>query len=396
MKESSASVTGAELSSFSPVTIGFDGKRAANNSTGLGNYSRWLIGTLARTFPGQNYLVYTPKRSSGPAIDRFLSIPGVALKTPAKKSLFWRSFGVIRDLLRDRVQLFHGLSHEIPFAISKTRIRSVVTIHDLIFLKFPQWYKPADRLIYKLKSQYACRQADQIIAISERTKQDIVQHYGIDPSRIEVVYQSCDPAFRNKLPENTLQDIRSRYALPAGYLLNVGTIEVRKNLLLLIEALPHLSEPALKLVVVGKKTPYFARVQAAIDRLQLENRVIFLENVPFADLPGIYQCAKIFVYPSRYEGFGIPLLEALHSGVPVVAATGSCLEEAGGPGGLYVSPDDAPALAGAINRILTDHALRAEMIRSGTGHLQQFDDALLAGQLMKCYLKLLNHVETGN
>ncbi|WP_240755333.1 glycosyltransferase family 1 protein [Pedobacter sp. SYP-B3415] len=391
--ESSAPATGAELSGFNSLIIGYDGKRAANNTTGLGNYSRWLISVLAKNFPANKYLVYTNRRSDNDAVTRFLAQHNIVLKLPGSKSLFWRSFGIIRDLIRDRVQVFHGLSHEIPFGINKTRIRTVVTIHDLIFLRFPEWYKPVDRLIYKLKSRYACQHADKIIAISERTKADIVSFYHVDPSRVEVIYQSCDPVFKNRLKESHLSAIRSRYQLPARYILNVGTIETRKNLLLAVEALPAI-DADVHLVVVGKKTTYFKEVEAAVTRLRLSSRVHFLPRVPFSDLPGIYQAAELFVYPSRYEGFGIPLVEALHSEIPVVAATGSCLEEAGGPESIYVSPDDPQALAAAVNKIVANEDIRQQMVAAGAAYVQRFEDDLLASQLMNCYLNMSDHANT--
>ncbi|WP_082458907.1 glycosyltransferase family 1 protein [Pedobacter sp. Leaf216] len=377
---------------FSALTfslkIGFDGKRAANNLTGLGNYSRSLIEHLAHQFPQHQYLIYTPKVKQANQIDAFLEKENIELKLPKNGSFLWRTLNILKDINQDGCQIFHGLSHEIPLAIQHTRIKSVVTIHDLIFLRFPQYYKFIDRKLYEWKSKSACKRANKIIAISEKTKEDIVEYYGINPEKIEVIYQSCDDNFKISLPKETLSRIKATYQLPEKYILNVGTIEERKNLKLAVQALKEVDE-AYKLVVIGKQTPYFKTVEQEIEKLGLKNRILFLKNIPFADLPGIYQMANVFVYPSFYEGFGIPIIEALYSGVPVVAATGSCLEEAGGPNSLYVSPNDSEALATAINKILNDSELQKEMKEKGLEFVQKFNSPVVTQQLMNCYLNLL-------
>jgi len=374
------------------MNIGFDGKRAANNLTGLGNYSRSLLAQLAGLFHQNQYFVYTPKISKKPQITAFFESQRLQLKLPAPNSLkfMWRSFGIRKQLLEDKIDLFHGLSQEIPLGLRAVNIKSVVTIHDLIYLRYPQYYKPIDRYIYHKKSEYACKNSDRIVAISERTKKDIMEFYGIPENRIEVIYQSCDDSFKIHHSAKSSNRVRAKFGLPEKYILNVGTIESRKNLLLLIEALPTI-DSAYKLVVVGKHRPYVEKVKAAIARLKLEDRVIFLEGVPFEDLPMIYQMATVFIYPSLYEGFGIPIIEALYAKVPVVAATGSCLEEAGGPDSIYVSPTDANDLAAQVNKILDDEDLQKKMKENGLKFVQQFDNKSLAKQMMDCYINTLNH-----
>jgi glycosyltransferase involved in cell wall biosynthesis len=369
------------------MKIGYDGKRAANNLTGLGNYSRSLIEHLANQYPEHEYLVYAPKVKSAKQIDAFLEKENIKLKLPKNGPFLWRTLNILKDLNQDGCQIFHGLSHEIPLAIQHTRIKSIVTIHDLIFLRFPQYYKFIDRKLYGWKSKSACKRANKIIAISEKTKEDIIDLYGISAEKIEVIYQSCDDSFKTPFAAATLSRIKATYKLPEKYILNVGTIEERKNLKLAVQALKEVSEDY-KLVVIGKQTAYFKTVEKEIEKLGLKNRIIFLKNIPFSDLPGIYQLASVFVYPSFYEGFGIPIIEALYSEVPVVAATGSCLEEAGGPDSLYVSPNDASALAKAINQILENPQLQKEMKEKGLEFVQKFNSSLVTQQLMDCYLTL--------
>lgn len=379
------------------MKIGFDGKRAANNLTGLGNYSRSLIEQLAGYFPENQYFVYTPKIKPSGQIGSFFRLPGIHLCLPPSGTLLkalWRSIGIGKQLLKDNIDIYHGLSNEIPFQVP-TGIKKVVTIHDLIYLRFPQHYRWTDRLIYNIKSKYACQHADLIIAISEKTKQDIIYYYQTPADKIQVLYQSCDDSFKTVLPADHRNTILSKYGLttPAGepvkYLLNVGTIEARKNLLLIIRALPKI-DTAYKLVVVGKKQAYAGQVTQEISKLQLQDRIIFLENIPFTDLPAIYQGAALFIYPSFYEGFGIPIIEAMHSGIPVIAATGSCLEEAGGPDSIYISPEDPDALAEATNKVTQSAELSSDMIKAGFRYLDKFNTASLSTQLMSAYQDLIH------
>ncbi len=371
------------------MRIGFDGKRAANNVTGLGNYSRSLIEHLSDQLPENQYYIYTPKVSANLKKHPLFLRENVKLKLPPKNSTspIWRSVGIVLQLVKDKIDLFHGLSHEIPYGLKENGIKSIVTIHDLIFLVKPHYYNFFDRIIYKYKSKYACKHADRIIAISEQTKKDIIHFYKIDPAKIEVIYQSCDSQFKTPVGENEKEFVRKKYQLPLKYLLNVGTIEARKNLLLLIKALPSIDQNY-QLVVIGKETSYAKLIRKEIINLGLQKRVIFLKDVPFSDFPAIYQMANSFIYPSHYEGFGIPIIEALYGNVPVVAAKGSCLEEAGGPASIYVSADNSIELANAVNEIITNEQLQESMKQKGLVYVQKFDDKLLSQQLLNCYLKI--------
>ncbi|RZK99244.1 MAG: glycosyltransferase family 1 protein, partial [Pedobacter sp.] len=241
---------------------------------------------------------------------------------------------------------------------------------------------------YELKSRYACKNADRIIAISERTKLDIVELYQISEKKIDIVYQGCEEAFKTTASSSKIEEVRNKYQLPSQFILSVGTIEERKNLNLVIEALAN-AATAYPLVVVGKATPYLEKVKLSIVKHHLQHSVIFLHNVTFEDLPAVYQSASLFVYPSFYEGFGIPVIEALYSGIPVIAATGSCLEEAGGPDSIYVGPDDITGLTAAIRKVLQDPAIAEEMSSKGLNYVQRFNNNALSTQMMECYLKVL-------
>lgn len=372
------------------MNIGFDGKRAANNLTGLGNYSRSLIRQLAEFFPQNQYFVYTPQLQEQPQISSFFKKDHILLKLPSKKQFrwLWRSIGIKKQLSEDQIDIYHGLSNEIPLGIQRLPLKTVVTIHDLIFLRLPQTYSITNRTIYNLKARYACKHADRIIAISQQTKNDIIAFYGTDPAKIEVIYQSCDDTFKTLVPEADKAAVRSKYGLPDKYFLYVGTIEARKNLLLIVQAMRSVN-PDYKLVVIGRRQAYAKEVDREITASGLTGRVLFLTGIPAADLPCIYQMASIFLYPSFYEGFGIPVIEALYSGVPVIAASGSCLEEAGGPDSIYVGPRDAAAMSAAIRSILDDPERASMMSRRGLLYVQQFNTSSLSRQLMDCYRNMM-------
>ncbi|MBQ7495821.1 MAG: glycosyltransferase family 4 protein, partial [Bacteroidaceae bacterium] len=320
--------------------IGFDGKRAAQNRTGLGNYSRFVVRGLSRFSTAERLLLYVPKPGKAMALEGVDKERGVVLRSPDDYSgcwrhvwkrlrSLWRVWGVTDELAEDGVQIFHGLSNELPLNIRRAKgVKSVVTIHDLIFLRDPQYYKPIDRWIYRYKFRRACEQADRVIAVSECTKRDIIHFFGTPADKIEVVYQGCDDRFRQQVPGEIKEKVRARYQLPARFVLYVGSIEERKNLLLLAEAMPLLKDRDVQVVAVGRRTSYGKRIDTFIQRNGLDGRFRMMSGVPFADLPALYQMAEVFVYPSRFEGFGIPLLEALCSGTPAIGCTGSCLEEA--------------------------------------------------------------------
>ncbi|MBD3748106.1 MAG: glycosyltransferase family 4 protein [Sphingobacteriales bacterium] len=374
------------------MRIGFEAKRAFKNYTGLGNYSRFVIQTLAQKFPNYQYHVYTTDLVKNPRTSFLFNCPNIILRTAPVKlfKAYWRSKGVVNDLIKDKIEVYHGLSHEIPSGLKKAGIKSVVTIHDLIYLRFPYYFKAIDRKIYDLKFKSACANADKIIAISEQTKKDIIHFFNVDEDKIEVVYQDCDGIFHLTEPADKLTEIKNKYQLPKKYILSVGTIESRKNQLLILKALLNLPEN-IHVVLVGKHTDYAQILINFIELHQLENRVHFLQNADFKDLPAIYQQAKVFVYPSVFEGFGIPILEALNSGVPVIAVEGSCLEEAGGPNSLYVDKDDAESLAKNLLEIYQNEALREEMAAKGKKFALNFRADKIASQLMRVYHKTVNH-----
>ena len=326
------------------MNIGFDAKRAFHNHTGLGHYSRTLIRSLSEVYPGHQYFLFNPKPSTQFSFQSENLHEVLPTGFPGKwfPSL-WRSQLVKKDLQKLKIDLYHGLSHEIPMGLPRTGIRSVVTIHDLIHERHPEQYNPVDVRIYRKKFRYACANADRIIAISEQTRKDIIDFYQTDPAKIRVCYQSCNPAFGVQIGDEEKKAIRELYQLPLQFFLYVGSVIERKNLLNICKAINLLrNELNIPLVIIGEGGGYKQKVKDYIRQNGLESLCIFLSEKESArqskgfrtatDFPAIYQSAIALIYPSFFEGFGIPVLEALWSHTPVITSTLSCLPEAGGKG----------------------------------------------------------------
>ncbi|MDR2358405.1 MAG: glycosyltransferase family 4 protein [Prevotellaceae bacterium] len=372
------------------MQIGFDAKRAFRNFTGLGNYSRAVISILSDFYPDNQYFLYTPFYKKHPLLS-FARRPNITVRGPEgflkRLPTAWRSLGMASDVRFEKIELFHGLTGELTVGLSK-KIRTVVTVHDLIFLRCPSYYKSIDRWMYARKHKLACESADLVIAISKQTKQDIIEFFGIDEKKIRLVYQGCDAQFYRTATDTEKQNVRALYRLPEKYILYVGTVEMRKNLITLVKAMSLLPEDV-QLVVVGRETAYAKKVKEEIAARKLEQRILFLNEVMFNHLPAIYQLAQVFCLPSLFEGFGIPVLEALNSRVPVVASDISSLPEAGGSGQLYIPPDDEQAIAHAIQQVLGDASLRNKMIAAGMEHATQFREESIAKNIWSVYKELL-------
>ena len=362
------------------ITIGIDAKRIVRNGTGLGSYGRTLVNDLIRLGDADMPLrLYAPDEVIGDGNVQFCYPEG---HPSAIRKALWRSHGVVKDLVRDGVQVYHGLSGELPTGIRKAGIKSVVTIHDLIFMRHPEYYHWIDTKIYEWKFRQALREADRIIAISERTRQDILELGGQQyADRIQVIYQSFAPHFSTDISSEEKARVRERYKLPQRFILNVGTIERRKNLALAVEAVELLPQD-IHLVAVGRQTSYVRDLPHS-DRLHL------LGGISNRELAAIYALAEAFVYPSRYEGFGIPIIEAIAAGLPVVACTGSCLEEAGGPYSRYVGPDDVIGMAEAIKMSLRGSRGRQDRIARSREYIRRFEGNDVAAQVAQVYHDLM-------
>lgn len=382
------------------MNIGFDAKRAYQNNTGLGHYSRTLIASLAQYFPQHQYYLFAPQLTGLFNTGSFSNIHPVAPAAfPATvfKSA-WRSNWVKKDLLKNNIDIYHGLSHEIPLGIQHTGIKTVVTIHDLIFERYPEQYGKIDVQIYRKKFTYACKHAGKIIAISHQTKQDIIDLYKIAEEKITVCYQSCNPSFFIRTTAEEKQRVKAKYNLPSQFYLYVGSVIERKNLLTICKAMREIKN-AIPLVVIGNGDSYLQKVKSYIAASNLQQKIIFLSENPAAknsddfktakDFPAIYQCAEAMIYPSIFEGFGIPVLEAVASGLPVITSNTSCLPEAGGDAALYINPVSVEEMMQAMKTIVSDTTLRESLVAKGAIHMQKFTQQNCAAEVMNVYKSLV-------
>ena len=372
------------------ILIGFDAKRIVRNGTGLGSYARTLVNALSENEHLQLNL-YAPDEGRDDLRQQIVNREKVKFVYPEGLHFrfqrdLWRTKGVVKQLKEDGVQLYHGLSGELPAGLKAAGIPGVVTIHDLIFLRHPEYYHCWDVEIYRRKFKSTLKEASRIIAISECTKRDILYYGDFPEDKIDVIYQGCSNRFRKSVSEADKSRVKAKYNLSDNFILNVGSIEARKNVLLAVKALGCLLD-SFRMVIVGKHTKYTDEVIAYVKKNGLEDRVQILHGIPDDDLPVIYHLAKVFVYPSRYEGFGIPIIEAIQTGLPVVACTGSCLEEAGGPDCLYVSPDDVEGMANAIKQAIAEKDVRVPRAQE---YIKRFENSNLAAQVIEEYEKTIN------
>jgi glycosyltransferase involved in cell wall biosynthesis len=365
------------------MIIGFDAKRAFHNYSGLGNYSRLLIQSLSELYNDNQYYLYTPKYKPQPLYD-FADKENCKIITPKNivsllPSTFWRTYFMANDINAQCIEIFHGLSGELP--ASKLKMSKVVTVHDVIFIRYPEYYATYDRKMYEKKFKHACKIADKIITVSKQTADDCIHYLDADARKIEIGYQSCDPIFFKSVNEN---DVKKKYELPEKFILNIGTIEARKNLLNLVKAMKYI-DADISLIAIGKRTSYTIQIEKYIKENHLSHRIKLMHSVPFHDFPALYSAASVFVYPSVFEGFGIPILEALAVGTPVATSNISSMPEVGGEAALYFDPYSIEDMATKINLLLYDNETVATLHKNRTKQLNKFSIENIAVNINAIY-----------
>lgn len=377
------------------LRLGFEAKRAFHNFRGLGNYCRTLIEGLDLYLPQHEKILYAPSFDPQKSQAFTNSFKNTRVELPRTfmgkmSSSVWRSFLLSKQIDEDGVDLFHGLSHELPFGIDKISAKKVVTIHDLIFLRYPEFFPWIDRQVYLKKFKYSTQASDRVLAICEQTKKDLIHFLNVPESKISVVYQSCHPRFYQQWISSEKENLRQRLSLPQNYLLYVGAFEKRKNVLSLIHAYALLKdEVSHDLVLVGNGRSYKSRMLDLIKHYDIEDRV-HLISPSNEELPGVYQLASVFCFPSFFEGFGIPIVEALFSGTPVVTSEGSCFPEAGGPDSIYVDPNRVDQLAENLREVLTNKDLSQTMSMCGIEYAERFHLKNTTQNLEDFYFSVIN------
>lgn len=377
------------------LVIGFEAKRAFKNNTGLGNYSRMLICGLAGEYQDVRSFLYSPDMA-GEYSTHFSGYANISTRMPSGFDRYlpnlWRSWGVSMHLKGDKVDIFHGLSHELPHGIPKS-IKKVVTMHDLIVWRYPQYYSLFDRVAHKIKQRHSCKNADVVVAISEQTKRDLIDMMHVPEEKIRVIYQSCDPMFWNTVSADDIQSVRNQYSLPDKYVICVGTIEDRKNQVNVVKAMAQLPEDVHLLIVGRPHGGYIKDVNSEIKKQKLKDRVHILSNAEFEDFPALYSGAIASVYASRFEGFGIPILESMCCDTPVVTSNVSSMPEAGGDAALYVSPDSPDEIAKQLNSIVGDPQLRSQLVEKGRAQREKFSQKKINADFYKLYRALVPEEE---
>ncbi len=369
------------------MKIAFDAKRAFNNGTGLGNYSRFVIENLLRYYPQHEYFLFTPyiKNEFKNFVSESKNVHIVTPETLIGKafSSLWRTYSIAKMCNKLGIEVYHGLSNELPVGMRNFKGKKIVTIHDLIFLRYPQYYRNIDRYIYNRKFQYACKTANIIVSASNQTANDIQQFYHISSEKIKTVYQDCDKIFYKKVSDEEARDVLNEFSLQKEkYVLCVGTIEERKDQLTVLKAFHKANLQGMKLVFVGRKTNYALQLDEYISANNLQNSVLMIEGLEKENLPVLYQNAFAFVYASQFEGFGIPVLEALRSGVPVLAANTSSLAEVGGNAVQYFAFGNVNELSELLKK-LSDIDMRNAMIILAFEQLKNFNAEKIAGELIE-------------
>ena len=374
------------------MRICIDASPAVHHRAGLGRYAQELTSALLAADTDNEYVAFYHRPEGAhvdPPLDR---IPHLTTSLNTKP---WRLAALLGQFLRipqDRmfpgIDLFHATDHLLP---RLSRVKTVFTLHDLIFRLYPETHKPLNRWFLTLAMPQFLRAANAVIAVSKNTKRDAVRFYNLDEAKFHVVYEGVNERFR-PAPAQDVAHVRQVYALPEHFILSLGTIEPRKNLTALLEVYRHLLDRGseLRLVVVGKKGWLYEGFFRRLRELGLEDEVIFPGFVPDEDLPAFYTAADLFVLPSLYEGFGLPVLEAMACGAPVVTSNASSLPEVAGEAGILVDPNDVRDLVRGIEQVLADEGKRKEMQVKGLQQAARFSWDRAARETLLVYHEAAN------
>jgi len=375
------------------MKIGFDAKRAFFNHSGLGNYSRTLLQGLLRYDRDHidNYLLYTPPLGKPESNRYYKYLEQFQVREPESMlgKLFpplWRSILLPAQLKRDGVALFHGLSNELPFGLRSKGITSVLTVHDLIYTRLPRYYNPIDVMVYNRKYRGSALRADHVIAISEQTKNDLVEIFGIDQDRIKVIYQSIDLSYYRNPERSVIEQIKNRYNLPEKYIFYPGGFHLRKNIDTLIRAYCSLgAEMKTSLVILGNRKRFYTTYPSLFHLVNDNENILFIENIPVEEMPVLYRCALGTVYISEFEGFGLPVVESLVSGTPVVVTDSLWGREVGGGLALYVDPRMVKNVADKMDHLISENRSLRNSLKGAATHLDRFSPAYYIGEMINFY-----------
>ncbi len=370
------------------LRIGIDYTAAVQQRAGIGRYTRNLVRALAAIDRENEYVLFAaggggrPVDEDWPSNFRVRSVP-LSDRTMA---ILWHRLRVPLpvEALVGPVDLFYSPD----FVLPPTRARTVLTVHDLSFIRVPECADPNLRAYLNKAVPRSVHRADLVLADSQNTKDDLVELLGVNPQRIEVIYPGVEERFRPIEDQALLENVRRRYNLPTRFILGLGTLEPRKNFPRFIEAFASLQVSkfaSLHLVIAGRPGWLYEGIFAAVERLGLEGKVAFPGFIADEDLPALYNLAELFVFPSLYEGFGLPVLEAMACGTPVVCSNTSSLPEIVGDAALTFDPLDVTEIAAKIEEVLHNEALREEMREKGLQQAAKFSWERTAQETLEVY-----------
>ena len=378
------------------MRIGFDAYFAFHYKTGVAHYSRNLVNSLAKFYPDTELILFTDKQSTlyQPSFSN-IKIIELGYDVPYHQWLI--NNDLLSAIESEGLDVFHGMDHGLP---NIRQAKTVVTIHDLFFESHPELYTPADVQYYRRVAPEACRKAGQVISISDFTRKVLVLRYNVEEEKVKICYQTCNSLFFETVTGHRKQELRHQFNLPDQFWLYVGSVTERKNLLNICKAMQLIKDRStIPLMVIGEGDEYLGTVRSFIHQNQLYDRIRFLSytdagknSVSFQqakDVPAFYQMALALLYPSYLEGFGIPLIEAFASNVPVLTSGTSSLPEIGGDAAMYVDPSNENEIATALLQMEKDEDLRSSMIKRGKKILQHFTEEKTAASVMNVYQQLL-------
>jgi glycosyltransferase involved in cell wall biosynthesis len=376
------------------MTLYLDVSAAVHQRAGIARYALTLTRTLVREYGDQKQfgLFYNGDRGGVPLPD-LAHLPKRTVRWSYKpwRMAVWlgQRLGLSFDRLMPDAELFHATEH---LLMPLHRARTVLTVHDLIYRLFPAYHRHLNYWFLNMAMPLFVRRADALITPSESSKRDLVREYDVPPEKVTVVYEAASPRFQ-PVPDAQVEATRARYGLPEHYILALGTIEPRKNLYRLVDALSLLRKtvPELCLVIVGGTGWLYQDFFQNLEKLEDPKAVLMAGYVPDADLPSLITGAAAMVLASLYEGFGLPILEAMACGTPVVCSNTSSMPELGGTAAQYFDPQDVHDMVKAISAVLADSDLRQEMRQRGLAQAALFSRERAAQETMAVYDRLLTN-----
>ena len=367
------------------ISVGINALAMGKELVGTGQYTYHLISSLAKIDRINEYVIIKNRCSPLNSVTSG-NIQHVNFRFKSRiKRILLESILLPRIMRMRKVDIFHSPSFTIPFSVS---IPTVVTIHDMVCYKFPETIDRLRRIYLANAVRCSILKADRIIAVSQSTKKDIVDTFDVPETKIDVVYEASAPCFRATADGNSVQETCKKYFIEEPFLLYVGTLEPRKNLVKLMQAYFILKRDYRikhKLVIAGKKGWNYGPIFSEIERLSLRNDVIFTGYVPEQALVHLYNGAELFILPSLYEGFGLPILEAMACGTPVITSNISSMPEVAGDAAILVDPYDVDALAGAMHGVLTDKGLKESLVKKGLERVKHFSWKKCAEETIRVY-----------